>query len=66
MWTQDLSNAMTFARNVRTGHIAVNTIGVGTGMELPAGGVKKSGWGREKGLAAIDNYTELKSVSIQY
>lgn len=66
VWTQDISNAMRFARNVRAGHIAVNTIGVGTGMELPAGGMKKSGWGREKGLAAIENYTELKSVSIQY
>ena len=43
----------------------VNNYGVGGGVELPFGGYKKSGFGREKGIAGFLAYTQLKNVCIK-
>ena len=59
--TQDVGRAHRFARDVEAGQVYVNEWFAG-GEETPFGGVKKSGFGREKGLAAVDAYTELKNV----
>ncbi len=65
IWTQNLSGAMEFAKRVHSGGVSING-GVGTGIELPSGGVKKSGWGREKGPSALENYTYVKSVTVKH
>ena len=44
-------------QGIRAGQVYVNATGVGTGVELPFGGYKHSGWGREKGLEALASYT---------
>ena len=48
---------MRLAEGIRAGQVYVNATGVGTGVELPFGGYKHSGWGREKGLGGLASYT---------
>jgi len=40
--------------------------GAGGGVELPFGGYKKSGYGREKGLEALASYTQVKNVCVRF
>ena len=54
------------ARAIRSGQVFVNNYGAGGGVELPFGGVKHSGHGREKGLEALIGYTVLKTVVLQH
>ncbi len=63
LWTQDVGRVMRVIRAIETGVISVNT-GHSVHLEAPFGGVKRSGVGRELGLAAIDHYSEIKSVFI--
>jgi len=46
--------------------VYVNTYGAGGGVELPFGGYKKSGFGREKGLEALNSYLQTKNVCIKF
>jgi betaine-aldehyde dehydrogenase len=64
IWTRDLTGAMRSARNVQAGRIWVNCTITG-GPEMPIGGVKQSGVGRETGRYGVEEYTELKSVHVQ-
>ena len=66
VWTRDLDTAMRLAEGIRAGQVSVNATGVGTGVELPFGGYKHSGWGREKGLEALAGYTQTKNVCIGF
>ena len=63
VWTSDLQSALRVVKAMETGVISVNT-GHSVHLEAPFGGVKKSGVGRELGLAALDHYSDLKSVFI--
>ncbi|RBP61490.1 aldehyde dehydrogenase (NAD+)/betaine-aldehyde dehydrogenase [Brevibacterium sanguinis] len=65
LWTQNLSRAHRLAAEVDAGQIFVNTYGAGGGVELPFGGFKKSGYGREKSIEAFDEYTQTKTVVIR-
>ena len=53
IWTRDINKAMALASRIKTGQVYVNTYGAGGGVELPFGGYKKSGYGREKGLESL-------------
>ncbi|MEM7446208.1 MAG: aldehyde dehydrogenase family protein [Pseudomonadota bacterium] len=66
VWTQDGGRQMRVARMVRAGQVFVNNYGAGGGVELPFGGVGRSGFGREKGLAALDHFSTLKTIAIKH
>jgi acyl-CoA reductase-like NAD-dependent aldehyde dehydrogenase len=66
VWTRDISKALALASRIKAGQVFVNTYGAGGGVELPFGGYKKSGYGREKGLEALASYTQVKNVCIRY
>lgn len=66
IWTRDINKAMSLASRIKSGQVYVNTYGAGGGVELPFGGYKKSGYGREKGLEALASYTQVKNVCIKY
>jgi aldehyde dehydrogenase (NAD+) len=61
IWTKDIKKAHNLARRVKAGTVWINTIST-TDNSVPFGGFKASGHGRELGKAAIDLYTENKSV----
>jgi len=61
LFTRDLGRAMRVARAVEAGVLSVNS-SRSVFLEAPFGGVKESGLGRELGLAALEHYTETKSV----
>jgi betaine-aldehyde dehydrogenase len=61
LWTRDLGRALRVARAFQTGNLSINS-GSSVHLEAPFGGVKKSGLGRELGLAALDHYTEWKTI----
>ena len=65
LWTRDLSRAHRLAAEVVAGQVYVNTYGDGGGVELPFGGFRRSGYGREKGLAALDAVTATKTVVVK-
>src|SRR5580698_8683888 len=63
VWTRDGSRAMRLARAIHTGQVFINNYGAGGGVELPFGGVGRSGHGREKGFEALYAFTRLKTVA---
>ncbi|GAB2892488.1 aldehyde dehydrogenase family protein [Streptomyces mayteni] len=65
VWTSDIGRALTTARGIEAGQVYVNAFGAGGGVELPFGGFRESGYGREKGLEALNAYTQSKTFVIQ-
>lgn len=63
VWTRDLHQAHYIAEGVRAGTIWINTYG-SFFNEVPFGGYKESGLGRELGKAGLKEYTELKSITM--
>ena len=61
LWTRDVGRAVRVGKAVRTGVMSVNT-NRSVRYELPFGGFKRSGMGRELGLGALDAYTEQKTL----
>ena len=66
VWTRDGGRALRMARRLQCGQVFVNNYGAGGGIELPFGGVKASGHGREKGFEALYGFSTLKTVAIQH
>jgi len=66
VWTRDGSRALRMARRLQVGQVFVNNYGAGGGIELPFGGVKHSGHGREKGFEALYGFSSLKTVAIKH
>ncbi len=63
VWTRDGGRQMRMAKAIRTGQVFLNNYGAGGGVELPFGGVGKSGHGREKGFEALYGFSVLKTVA---
>jgi aldehyde dehydrogenase (NAD+) len=63
IWTNDGSRQMRLAKKIDTGQVFINNYGAGGGVELPFGGVGKSGHGREKGFEALYGFSKLKTVA---
>jgi len=63
VWTADGGRQMRLARALRSGQVFINNYGAGGGVELPFGGVGKSGHGREKGFEALYGFSTLKTVA---
>ncbi|HEX8012749.1 MAG TPA: aldehyde dehydrogenase family protein [Casimicrobiaceae bacterium] len=66
VWTRDGGRQLRLARAIRSGQVFVNSYGAGGGVELPFGGVKHSGYGREKGFEALYGFTTLKTVVLRH
>jgi len=66
LWTRDGARQLRLARRLRCGQVFINNYGAGGGVELPFGGVKSSGHGREKGFEALYGFTTLKTVAIRH
>ena len=63
VWSGDITRVHRFIRRLKAGTVWVNTFGP-TDVRLPWGGARDSGFGREHGDAAIENFTEPKAVWI--
>ena len=66
VWTRDGARQLRLARSLRCGQVFVNNYGAGGGVELPFGGVRASGHGREKGFEALYGFTVLKTIAIRH
>jgi len=64
VWTQDVSRVHRMISRLRSAQVYINTYGAGGGVELPFGGYKRSGYGREKGIEGLIGYSQLKTVLI--
>jgi aldehyde dehydrogenase (NAD+) len=65
VWTADLSRAHRLAARLEVGQVHVNTYPAGLMIEGPFGGYKNSGYGREKGIEALNHYTQTKFVAVK-
>ena len=61
LWTRDVNRAHRLARRIRAGVVWVNTFDTAD-ITVPFGGYKQSGFGRDKGIHALDGYTQLKTT----
>ena len=65
VWSRDIGRVQRFAKKANAGTVWINTYGY-TDVRLPWGGVRDSGFGREHGTAAIENFTEPKAVWMNF
>jgi aldehyde dehydrogenase (NAD+) len=65
VWTENAGRQQRVSKAVRCGQVFINCYGAGGGVELPFGGVKKSGHGREKGFLALEELSTTKTF-VQY
>ncbi|HWT63399.1 MAG TPA: aldehyde dehydrogenase family protein [Ochrobactrum sp.] len=66
IWTNDGGRQFRLAHAIHSGQVFINNYGAGGGIELPFGGVKKSGHGREKGFEALYGFASLKTISVYH
>jgi aldehyde dehydrogenase (NAD+) len=62
VWTENGARQQRMAHAILAGQVYINCYGAGGGVELPFGGRKKSGYGREKGFHALDEFTTTKTI----
>ena len=63
LWTNNLPRALRLARRIESGVLSINSHS-SVHVEAPFGGFKRSGIGRDLGMAAMEGYTELKNVYV--
>ncbi len=66
VWSANGARQMRLAKSLRAGQVFINNYGAGGGVELPFGGVGKSGHGREKGFEALYGFSKLKTVAARH
>ena len=66
IWTRDGGPQLRLAKGIRSGQVFINNYGAAGGVELPFGGVGRSGHGREKGFEGLRSYTRIKTVAIKH
>ena len=66
VWTRDGARQQRMAKGIVSGQVFINCYGAGGGVELPFGGTKRSGHGREKGLMALDEVSTTKTIVNQF
>jgi aldehyde dehydrogenase (NAD+) len=66
IWSENGGRQMRVAKKLRVGQVYVNGYGAGGGIELPFGGFKRSGHGREKGFEALREYTVAKTIVLNH
>ncbi len=62
VWTRDGARQQRLAKRIVSGQVFVNCYGAGGGVELPFGGTKRSGHGREKGFVALEEFSTTKTI----
>jgi aldehyde dehydrogenase (NAD+) len=62
VWTENAGRLQRVAKAVKAGQVFMNCYGAGGGVELPFGGTKRSGHGREKGLLALEEVSSTKTL----
>lgn len=62
VWSENGARQMRVAKSLKSGQVFINCYGAGGGVELPFGGVKRSGHGREKGLLALEEMSSAKTI----
>jgi aldehyde dehydrogenase (NAD+)/betaine-aldehyde dehydrogenase len=65
VYTRDIGKALRLARLIDAGQVTINDYWAG-GIEVPFGGNRKSGFGREKGLEGIEAYVRTKAITIRH
>ncbi|MEV7135599.1 aldehyde dehydrogenase family protein [Arthrobacter sp. NPDC093128] len=65
VWTKDISRAFRVSEEIEAGQVFINTWSTGA-VQTPFGGHKYSGYGREKGIEALNHYSHLKCVVVAY
>jgi aldehyde dehydrogenase (NAD+)/betaine-aldehyde dehydrogenase len=66
VWTRDGSRALRLAHRIDAGQVFINNYGAGGGIELPFGGMKHSGYGREKAFEGLKSFTTIKTIAIAH
>ena len=66
VWTRDGARQLRLARGLHAGQVFVNNYGAAGGIELPFGGVRRSGFGREKGFEGLKSFAALKTVAVRH
>jgi len=66
IWTENGARQMRLARKLRSGQVFINNYGAGGGVELPFGGIGKSGHGRDKGFEALYGFSTVKTVAAKH
>jgi len=66
VWTRDGGRQFRMAKAVRAGQVFINNYGAGGGVELPFGGMGRSGHGREKGFEALYGFSTVKTVAVRH
>ena len=66
VWTRDGARQFRMAKRIKSGQVFINNYGAGGGVELPFGGVKLSGHGREIGFEALYGFSVTKTIAIHH
>lgn len=65
VWTKDIDIANYASARIQSGQVFINSYGAAGGVQMPFGGYKKSGIGREKSHLAVQNYIQIKNIATQ-